>query len=191
MRQGKILIMHNRHVRSIASLRRSLRRFSFAILALGFLASAGVGVCSGAQGDAGAAPSGGCTLKNHVYHCDGAALQKALTDATTVRIETHDVDGPAQGALKSLLTKKLGKKVVTEDGAPADLVFLLIPTEAEGVVNSPGNSDLGTLRIYTVAADGGWGHLLWAETYSGQQDMEWPAVVHGLIQQFQADFHIK
>jgi len=161
------------------------------MMGMAFFVGIGVGVSAGAQGDAGAAPSSGCTLKNHVYHCDGAAFQKALADATTVRIETHYVDGPAQGALKSLLTKKLGKKVVTEEGAPADLVFLLIPTEAEGVVNSPGNSDLGTLRVYTVKPDGGWGRLLWAETYSGQQDMEWPVVVHGLISQFQRDFQIK
>jgi hypothetical protein len=184
--------MRNRPFCPIASLLlRSLLRTSYLILVLVLLASFGVGALAVAQSDAGAAPSGGCTLKNHVYHCDGAALQKALADATTVRIETHYVDGPAQGALKSLLTKKLGKKVVTEEGAPADLVFLLIPTEAEGVVNSPGNSDLGTLRVYTVKPDGGWGRLLWAETYSGQQDMEWPVVVHGLISQFQRDFQIK
>jgi hypothetical protein len=182
--------MKNRLFLRIASLLGSLPRFSFAMLVLAFLVSVGVGTPAGAQGDATPASSGGCTLKNHVYHCDGAAFQKALADATTVRIETHDVDGPAQGALKSLLTRKLGKKVVTEEGAPADLVFLLIPVEGSGVVNMS-TGDLGTLRIYTVAADGGWGHLLWAETYSGQQDMEWPAVVHGLIAQFQSDFHIK
>jgi hypothetical protein len=67
----------------------------------------------------------------------------------------------------------------------------MIPTPAEGIVNSPGNADLGTLRVYSVAADGGWGHLLWAETYAGQQDLPWAAVVHGLIAQFQKDFQIK
>jgi hypothetical protein len=166
-------------------LRRSSLVFGFAVL------WAGAGVSARAQNDASAGQAGGCTLKNHVYHCDGGVFQKALTDAATVRIETDNVDGPAQGALKSLVTKKLGKKAVVEDGAPADLVFVLIPTTAEGVVNSPGDTDLGTLRVYTVAADGGWGRLLWAESYSGQQDMPWPAVVHGLIAQFQGDFHIK
>jgi hypothetical protein len=143
------------------------------------------------QAGPGASEAGGCTLKNHVYRCDGEVFAKALLAAQTVRIETDNVDGPAQGALKSLLTKKLDKKVVQEEGAAADLVFVMIQTPAEGVVNSPGNADLGTLRVYTVAADGGWGHLVWAETYSGQQDLPWPAVVHGLILQFQKDFQIK
>jgi hypothetical protein len=166
-------------------LRRSSLVFGFAVL------WAGVGVSARAQAAASVGETAGCILKNHVYHCDGAAFQKALADAATVRIETDNVDGPAQGALKSLVTKKLGKKAVSEDGAPADLVFVLIPTTAEGVVSSPGDIGLGTLRIYTVAADGGWGRLLWAESYSGQQDIPWPAVVHQLIAQFQGDFHIK
>ncbi len=153
--------------------------------------SVATGRSAAAQTGADAPATGGCTLKNHVYHCDGEVFAKALLAAQTVRIETDDVDGAAQGALKSLLGKKLEKKVVLDDSTPADLVFVMIPTTAEGVVNSPGNADLGTLRIYTVAADRGWGHLLWAETYSGQQDMPWPAVVHALIQQFQKDFQIK
>jgi hypothetical protein len=154
------------------------------------MAAASMGARAGGQSAAGAG-EGGCTLKNHVYHCDGEVFAKALLAATTVRIETDDVDGSAQGALKSLLTKKLDKKVVLDDATPADLVFVLIPTTAGGGVGSPGNADLGTLRIYTVAADRGWGHLLWAETYSGHQDMPWPEVVRGLVQQFQKEFQIK
>ena len=155
------------------------------------MAAASMGARAGGQSAAGAGEAGGCTLKNHVYHCDGEVFAKALLAAETVRIETDNVDGPAQGALKSLLTKKLDKKVVQDDGAAADLAFVMIQTPAEGVVNSPGDADLGTLRVYTVRAGGGWGRLLWAETYSGQQDMPWAAVVHGLIAQFEKDFQIK
>jgi hypothetical protein len=147
--------------------------------------------CAGGQTGAVAPEAGGCTLKSHVYHCDGEVFARALLAATTVKIETDDVDGPAQGALKSLLTRKLQKKVVENDSSPADLFFVMIPTTADGGGNSSGNAELGTLRIYTVAADGGWGHLLWAETYAGQQDIPWDAVVHGLIQQFEKDFQIK
>jgi hypothetical protein len=140
-----------------------------------------------AQGDAGA--GGGCTLKDHVYTCDGAAFQRALANAKTARIETHNVDGVARSQLTTLITKKLGKTVAAE-GGPADLVFLMIPMAQEGVVNMS-VGDLGTLRIYSTTPDGAKAQLLWAETYSGDLDLPWPAVVSRLIGQFQARFHIK
>jgi hypothetical protein len=140
-----------------------------------------------AQGDAGA--GGGCVLKDHVYTCDGAAFQRALANAKTASIETHNVDGVARSQLTALITKKLGKTVAAE-GGPADLVFLMIPIAQDGVVNMS-SGDLGTLRIYSATADGAKGQLLWAETYTGDQDLPWPAVVNRLIGQFQARFHIK
>jgi hypothetical protein len=140
-----------------------------------------------AQGDAGA--GGGCTLKDHVYTCDGAAFQRALANAKTASIETHNVDGVARGQLTTLITKKLGKTVAAE-GGPADLVFLMIPTGQDGVVNMS-SGDLGTLRIYSTTADGAKAQLLWAETYTGDLDLPWPTVVSRLIGQFQARFHIK
>jgi hypothetical protein len=143
-----------------------------------------------AQSDVGGGDEGACTLKNHMYTCDGATFQKALASATTVKTETHNADGVARSQLNDLVTKKLGKTIATK-GTPADLDFLLIPVDPEGVNNSLGDVGLGTLRIYTVTADGARGHLLWAETYSGLQDMPWPAVVRGLILQFQSRFHIK
>lgn len=143
-----------------------------------------------AQSDVGGGDAGACTLKNHVYTCDGAAFQKALSAATSVKIETHNADGVARLQLSDLVTKKLGK-LISPQGTPAELDFLLIPIGEQGVNNIPGNVDLGTLRIYTETANGGRGHLLWAETYSGQQDMPWPAVVHSVILQFQSRFHIK
>jgi len=154
------------------------------------IAIAGLGLSltpARAQSDAAA----GCTLKNHVYTCDGAAFQKALAGAQTVSIETHNTDGVARSQLQELIAKKLAKTVATE-GGHADLNFLLIPIAEQGVVNtSPGDVDLGTLRVYTAAADGSRGQLVWAETFSGQSDLPWPSVVHGLIQQFQSRFHIK
>ena len=56
---------------------------------------------------------------------------------------------------------------------------------------SPGNVDVGTLRVYSANPDGTRAHLLWAEDFSGSEDMPWPTVVHGLILQFQSHFHIK
>jgi hypothetical protein len=134
---------------------------------------------------------GTCTLKDHVYHCDGAAFQKALSAAGSVAIETHNADGVARDRLTTFVTGKLGKTVVAP-GAPADLSFLMIPVDDQGVLNdSLGGASLGTLRIYTVTPDGTRGHLLWAETFTGDRDLPWPAVVRGLILQFQSRFHIK
>ncbi len=143
-----------------------------------------------AQSDVGGGDDGACTLKNHVYTCNSAAFQKALTGATTVAIETHNADGVARSQLKTLVTNKLGKTVAPA-GSPADLDFLMVPTSDSGVINGAMDSDLGTLRVYTSGPGGERGHLLWAENFSGTSNMPWPAVVHGLILQFQSRFHIK
>ncbi len=75
---------------------------------------------------------------------------------------------------------------------PAELVFLLVPTGEQGVVDtSPGDIDLGTLRVYSATTNGARGQLLWAETFSGKPDLPWPVVVHGLVLQFQGRFHIR
>lgn len=138
---------------------------------------------------------GGCTLRDHVYHCDGAVFEKALNAASRAQIDTHNLDGVARNQLTAFITSKLGKTVVPR-GAPADLRFLMLPVDDHDLesgfhTDSAGNANLGTLRIYTVTPSGSGGHLLWAETFSGNLNMPWPFVVRGLIQQFQARFHIK
>jgi hypothetical protein len=172
--------------------RRSSRRFVGNLLFVA-LAVLGLGLSSTsarAQSDVGGGDAGGCTLKDHVYTCDGATFQKALAGATTVAIETHNADGVARSKLKDLITKKLGK-TIAPPGGPADLDFLLIPTSPEGVVIGATDFDLGTLRVYTSGPDGARGHLLWAEDLSGRENLPWPAVVHRLILQFESRFHIK
>jgi hypothetical protein len=134
--------------------------------------------------------SAACVLKNQVYTCDSAAFQTALTAAKTASIETHSVDKLAQAQLKDLLAKKLAKTIVP-DGSPSDLVFLLIPVAPGGMNLSTGEVPLGTLQVYAGHPDGSRGGLLWSESFSGQEDMPWPAVVHSLIARFQTRFHIK
>jgi hypothetical protein len=131
-----------------------------------------------------------CKLKGDEYTCDGALFQKALENAKTVSIETHSVDKLAQSQLTNLLVKKLAKTTVP-DGGPADMIFLLIPTVPAGVQMSPGEKTLGTLQVFAGRPDGARGALLWAEIYTGQEDLPWPAVVHTLIGRFQSRFHIK
>ena len=131
-----------------------------------------------------------CTLEKHVYTCDGPAFQRRLAEARTISIETHSIDKYAQAQLKTLITKKLGKSLVAE-GSPADLVFLLLPLGVDGMSINSGAVDLGTLRVYTANSDNTRGNILWAEVYTGKEDLPWPATVNGLIQQFQSHFHIK
>lgn len=131
-----------------------------------------------------------CTLDKHVYTCDGAAFQKRLAEAKTISLKTHSIDKYAQAQLKTLITKKLGKTLVAE-GSPADLVFLLLPLGVDGMSINSGAVDLGTLRIYTANPDNTRGNILWAEVYTGREDLPWPATVNGLILQFQTHFKIK
>jgi hypothetical protein len=164
-------------------------RYSLLLAALGCAGCGLVGTAAFAQSDESVGDAGRCTLKSHVYTCNGAEFQAALQSAKTVAIEAHNADGVARNELTSFVTRKLGKTVAA-DGGPADLIFLMIPIEPSGVISN-NDTDLGTLRIYSSAPDGARGHLLWAETLFGAQDLPWPMVVHGLIAQFQSHFHIK
>jgi hypothetical protein len=162
--------------------------WKFVLVLLAVLGSGSLGLR--AQSDVGGGDEGGCQLKDHVYTCDGVLFQRALTGATTVAIETHNSDGVARSQLQNLITKKLSKTIAPA-GSPADLDVLLIPTSDRGIINGSMDADLGTLRVYTSGPDGRRGHLLWAENFSGIPNTPWPAVVRGLILQFQSRFHIK
>jgi hypothetical protein len=143
-----------------------------------------------AQNESGGVDAGACTLKEHIYTCDGAKFHQALESARTVAIQVHNSDGVARSQLTDMVTRKLNK-TVAQPGTQADLVFMMIPIETSGIVNGAVNSDLGTLRVYSSTTDGRPEHLLWAETYTGMPDLPWPAVVHRLITQFQSRFKIR
>ncbi len=112
-----------------------------------------------AQNESGGSDAGTCTLKDHIYTCNGAAFQAALLSSTTVGINVHNADGVARTQLTDMLTKKLGKSIA--NGTSADLIFLMMPIDPSGVMEGSGDSPLGTLRVYTVTPDGSRGHLLW------------------------------
>ena len=175
-----MLSLHNSEPRRCSTMRINL----LAVVAI-FLSMPTIAQSASSEGEVGS-----CTLKNHVYTCDGAAFQKALDNAKTVTIDTQNVDAVARAQLRDLLTKKL-TKIVAPSGSPADLIFLVIPTGPDGINISPGEVGLSTLRVYSATPDGARGHLVWAETYAGQQDLPWPAVVRSLILQFKSHFHIK
>jgi hypothetical protein len=170
----------------MGKLGRLQRKMRCSLLFVALAASAnGIAV---AQGGDDVGDAGSCVLKNHVYTCNGAEFEVALAHARTVEIEAHNSDGVARNQLTALVNK-LGKTVAERGSAP-DLVFLMIPIEPEGVVNNF-DTVLGTLRIYSATPDGARGRLLWAETYSGAQDIPWQMVAHALVRQFEAHFKIK
>lgn len=192
--RSKIFAMMNRPRFTARNSRRTL--FAYPLLIAVVVLVLGVPpLPTYAQSQVSTENLGGCTLKNSVYTCDGAVFQKALSAASSVRIETHNIDGVARDQLTTFITKKLGKTVAAP-GTPADLSFLMQPLDDQGtfwqaINDTASGLPLGTLRIYTVAPDGSRGHLLWAETFNGNASMPWPAVVRGLILQFQSRFHIK
>lgn len=134
--------------------------------------------------------SGSCTLKDHVYSCDGAAFVKALAAAKSATVEAQNVDSYAREQLKKMISGKYGKNVVEPGGSP-DLIFLIIPVGVDGINISPGEPTLGSLRVYSVTPEGTREHLVWAETYTGPQDLPWPAVVRALIMKFEKRFPAK
>ena len=168
-------------------LKRALRRCLLVVVAGVAIGTWAASAC--AQNESGGVDAGSCTLKDHIYTCDGARFHQALLSAQTVAIKVHNADGVARVQLTDLITKKLNKRLAQPD-TQADLVFLLIPIENSGIVNGAINSDLGTLRVYSSTPSGRPEHLLWAETYTGSADLPWPAVVRRLISQFQTHFQI-
>jgi hypothetical protein len=134
---------------------------------------------------------GSCTLQDHVYHCDSAAFTKALALAKSATVEAQNVDRYSRDQLKKMIAGKYGKQVAEQGAGSPDLIFLIIPVGVDGINITPGEPTLGSLRVYSAKPEGGRDHLLWAETYSGPQDLPWPAVVRSLISQFQRHFPAK
>lgn len=153
-------------------------------LVLSFILNA----AAGAAQTAATENLGSCTLTDHVYHCDSAAFAKALEAAKSATVETQNVDRYSRDQLKKMIAGKYGKQVVEQGAGSPDLIFLIIPVGVDGINISPGEPTLGSLRVYSAKPEGGRGHLLWAETYNGPQDLPWPAVVRSLILQFQRHF---
>ncbi len=125
-----------------------------------------------------------CALQKGIYTCQKSSFEQSLHAAQTIAVETQPTDHTSAPQLRALV-RALGK---TSQDAPADLTFLVIPTPTDGVFVGPSGTELATLRVYASAPQGQRGNLLWVETFSGQPDMTWPAVVHALIQQFQSKF---
>ena len=127
--------------------------------------------------------SAGCTIGKQGIVCNQAGFQKAFADARTVHIETDPNNRMAASEAASAVVK-LGK-TVQAPGSSADLTLVVSRINTEGVMIGPAGTELSTLRVYGLGAGGRRGDLIWSETYTGQPDMSWPAIVQGLLRQWQ------
>ena len=124
--------------------------------------------------------SPGCTIEKGDYHCNQAAFVVALKEARTVAVESQPFDRATTNSLNSL-ARTLGK---TESPAPADLTFVLIRTQAEGIFYGPSERELASFLVYSRGPNGAGRKLIWIETFDGEPDMAWPIVVFDIIRQF-------
>jgi len=115
--------------------------------------------------------------------CDKAAFLTAFADAKTFAVVTRPMDDQMGAGQVSKTVVALGKTV--QPANAADLTFVLVRINTDGVFNSPAGTPLATLRIFKGSANAGG--LIWTETFSGQTDMMWPTVVNSLLQQFRAE----
>lgn len=126
----------------------------------------------------------GCSKDNGRYSCDKTAFTKTLREAKTVAVKSQPFNEISTNALQRL-ARELGKSIQT---GPAELIFELDPTDADGTVYyGPDDRELATLRVYTGGSNGAHEQLIWVESVVGQPDKPWAVVVHSAIQQFKAN----
>ncbi len=130
-----------------------------------------------------------CKLESNQYTCNLASFQQTLKQAKTAAMQTGPVDPAAQNQLKTLIAT-LGLAAPAA-GEPADLTFLLVPVDPQGVEYSTGDTQIAALHVFAHGSGPGRGDLVWAEHFIGPEDIPWPIVVNRLIMQFRARFHIR
>jgi hypothetical protein len=120
-------------------------------------------------------------VKKHVRTCNWEAFKQLLSHAQTVAVESPRMERFMNEDLREL-AQGLGKTVTTSN-TTAELTFTVIPESDDGLVFGPADQDLAQLRVY--AGGDSRGPLVWVETYHGQADMPWPAIVGAVVRQFQ------
>jgi hypothetical protein len=115
--------------------------------------------------------------------CDKAVFLKAFADAKTFAVVTRPMEDQMGAGQVTKVIAALAKTVQPE--GTADLTFVLVRINTDGVFTGPSGTALATLRIFKGSAEAGG--LIWTETFSGQTDMMWPSVVRSLLQQFRGE----
>ena len=124
-----------------------------------------------------------CTLDGQAHTCNRADLLHLFAEAHTVAVESQPKDRVADAELASF-TRKLAKELSTSTSA--DITLRLVRTQPAGVSVGPGDVELATLRVFSTKTGPQNSRLLWVETYRGQPDIPWVAVVRALTGQLQA-----
>src|SRR5882757_3663582 len=124
-----------------------------------------------------------CTLDGQAHTCNRADLLHAFAEARTVAVESQPKDRVADAELAAL-TRRLAKELSAS--ASADITLRLVRTQPAGVSVGPGFVELATLRVFSTKTGPQDSHLLWVESYRGQPDIPWVAVVRALTSQLQA-----
>jgi len=131
------------------------------------------------------APTFGCSKDKNRYSCDKPQFKKILRDTRIVAVKSQPYNRISDKALENL-ARELGKSV---QSGSAELTFLLEPADPDGIYFGPNDRELASLRVFSRGSKGERGQLLWVESFIGQPDMPWLMVVHGVIQQFKAEFN--
>ena len=124
----------------------------------------------------------GCSIEKGYYQCNRAAFLTRLNEARTTAVVSKPFD---QGTTNSLsrLVRTLHKTEIPA-AAGADLTFVLIKAQAEGIFYGPSQRELASLLVYSRDPEGGGGKIIWIETFDGEPDIVWPIVVFNIIRQF-------
>jgi hypothetical protein len=124
-----------------------------------------------------------CTNDGNQYNCDKPNFEKILRVAKTASVRTPRLQ-PSSGQIGKLV-QSLGKTIRPDS---ADLTFVLVRPDPNGIYYGPSDRDLADLRVYYGASGNDPGTLVWVESYSGQPGTAWSIVVHHLTEQFRAQF---
>jgi hypothetical protein len=122
----------------------------------------------------------GCALEKGYYQCNRTAFMAALKEAKTVSVESRPFDQATTNSLGKL-ARSLNK---TEVSGSADLTFVVIRTQAEGIYFGPSDRELASFLVYSRGTQESERRLIWIETFDGEPNLVWPIVVYNIIKQF-------
>jgi len=114
-----------------------------------------------------------CKLASNLYTCNTASFQQTLGQAKTAAIQTGPVDPAAQNQLKKLIAA-LGL-TAPASGEPADLTFLMVPVDPQGVAYNTGDTQIAALHVFARTTGPGRGDLVWAENFIGRRIFRGPS----------------
>jgi hypothetical protein len=127
-------------------------------------------------------PTIDCSVDGRHLTCDRGEFLRRFAEAKTVALESQPRDHVADAQLAGF-AKRLGKQV--DQGSPADLTIRVVRPAETGFGVGPMDVELASLRVFASKDGPDKSRLLWVETYKGQPDVPWQAVVRAITSQLQ------